>query len=42
MTFFGPADVRAADSRRPAPEPPAEATGPTIPGEFERTDRPRT
>lgn len=41
MHLFGPADVRAADSRRPAPEPPPAATGPVIIGEVEPPRDPR-
>ncbi len=41
MHLFGPADVRAADSRRPAPLVPPAATGPVIIGEFERPEDPR-
>ena len=45
MHLFGPADVRAADSRRPVPEPLPEPTGPVIQGEVQasrRAGRPRT
>jgi len=37
MHLFGPADVKAADSRRPEPPAPPAPTGPVIIGEHVET-----